>query len=250
MFSYSHIDDSLLSEAKCGSRKAIDKLISAMEGVTAHIALYYSSRLSDGEGYYEDFAQEARIAVLKALETYEIGRGSFIQYSQYAMRIAVRKYLNDNYRLIKQPKGKTEKVAKLNRALAHFALDGDLHPTDADLMAETGFSCKELKEISEIREMQFVCSLDRPYTDDSDNQYSIEPYDLIPFDQQIILEDVYNEISYGFTADERYIICSLFGIMGYEKKTVSALAKELRLSSASVRNKEKAICQALRSLVA
>lgn len=116
------IDDELIADAKKGCRLAISRIIAAMENYTAKIAAYYCNKLSYGESYYDDFAQEARIAILHSLDSYEIGKGDFCKYTEYAMRISVRKFINDSYRLIRQPKGKIEKVTKLNKVLAHFAM--------------------------------------------------------------------------------------------------------------------------------
>lgn len=118
-------------------------------------------------------------------------------------------------------------------------------------MEATGFSEIELREIKTIREMQFVYSIDYPYGDDESTDGCMnEPWELCQFEQYVSINDLYQEIASEISEDKRYIICSLFGIMGYEKKTVADLSRELEVSPATIRNREKAIVSELRSIVA
>ena len=114
MFFSSEEIDNIVTRAKSGDMDSLNSLVKAIEPAAKKTASYYSNKLTDGESYYDDFVQESRIAALKCLDSFEEGRGSFLKYAEYAMKVALRKYINENYRLIKQPKGKTEKISKLN----------------------------------------------------------------------------------------------------------------------------------------
>ena len=251
MFFSSEAIDNLIGGAKAGNRSSLNLLVKAMEPIAQKTASYYSGRLADGESFYDDFVQESRIAVIKCLDGFESGRGSFLRYAEYAMKVAVRKYINENYRLIKQPKGKTEMVKKLNKALAFYAMEGILSPSVEELMEKTGFSEKELKVITEIREMLFICSLDYDFNDSSTERYVPEvSSDAVQFEEKMMIDDIEKIIKGNMQSENRYLICSLFGIYGYEKKSIKELSVELEVSPVTIRNRKKQIFEELRSAVA
>lgn len=242
--------EEIIKNAKSGNKAASVILVEYLEPLAKKVAGYYRNKLSDGDTYYDDFFQEARIAILNAIDRFEIGKGNFTYFAENAMRMGIRKYLTDNYRVIKQPKGRIEKVVKLNKAYHELALSGVSQPSDEDLMALSGFTLKELKKVQSDRELQLVASLDYENQDEEDKNTLL---DFLPYydnsDDEMMLDELESALSL-LEERKRTVLCSLWGVFGYEKKSTKELAELYSVSAVTIKNWEKNAIGELRVQVA
>lgn len=242
--------ESILKDAKEGKRSAIELIVEYYEPLTRKVASYFKNKLSDGDSFYDDFLQEARISILSSIEKFEIGKGQFAYFAEYAMRVSIRAYLNNNYRTIKQPKGRNEKIVKLNKAYSELALDGIMNPSDEELEDKTGFNSKELKKVRSDRELQCIFSLDYK---DEENDDDRNLMDVIPYydssDDDLFTKEIENYLG-RIEWKKKYVLCSLWAIFGYEKRSARDLAELFSVSVTTIRNWEKAAIGELRAYVA
>ncbi len=242
--------ENILRDAKEGKRSAIELIVEYYEPLARKVAAYFKNRLPDGDNHYDDFLQEARISILSAIDKFEIGKGQFAYFAEYAMRVGIRSYLNNNYRTIKQPKGRNEKVVKLNKAFSELALDGIMNPSDEELENKTGFTSKELRKVINDREMQCTFSLDYKDEESDDDKNLI---DVIPYydnaEDDLFTKEIKSHLD-EMDKRKKYVLCSTYGIFGYEKRNARELADLFSVSITTIRNWEKAAIGELRAYVA
>ncbi len=243
--------ENILREAKDGKRSAIELVIEYYEPLARKVATYFKNRLSDGDSHYDDFLQEARISLLSSIDKFEIDKGGqFTYFAEYAMKVSIRSYLNNNYRTIKQPKGRNEKVVKLNKAYSALALDGIMNPSDEELIEKTGFNSKELKKVRSDRELQCTFSLDYKDEDVDENKNLM---DVVPYydsaEDELFAKEIKSYLE-RIEWKKRYVLCSLMAIFGYEKRSAKELAAMFSVSITTIKNWEKAAIGELRAYVA
>lgn len=242
--------ENILREAKEGKRDSIELVLEYYEPLTRKVATYFKNKLSDGDSYYDDFLQEARISILSSIKKFVIGKGQFSLFAEYAMKVSIRTYLNNNYRMIKQPKGRNEKVVKLNKAYSALSLNGIQSPSDEELLSATGFSAKELKKVRNDREMQCTYSLDYKDDEDEDDKNLM---DFLPYydssEDNLFTKEIENYLE-QIEWKKKYVLCSLWAIFGYEKRSAKELADLFSVSITTIKNWEKSAIGELRAYVA
>lgn len=245
----SNIDITELAiKAKGGDRKAKDKLASIMYKKADCIARSYANKIAGGENYIDDYKNEAMIGMIESLNSYDSTKGSFLSYSDYAMRQGVRDYLNFKQRVISQPKNITEKISKYRRIVSKSGES----ITDDDIQRETGYSLKVINNIKRAIDRDYVYSLDVPVGEDEgislvntiDDDYNLEDSVI----DKIEVDMVWNGIN-KLKEKDRMILFSSFGAWGYKKKNTKELGAMFGVSSVSICNYRKSIIEEIRKEV-
>ena len=95
------------------SKKEISKMLSSYEPLIRKLATkYYASSCSDALEL-EDFLQEGRIGFITAAQKFDLKKGrAFSSYVENGIRMALRKLLSTESRLIRFPKYRIEQLEK------------------------------------------------------------------------------------------------------------------------------------------
>lgn len=242
--------DLLAMEAKSGNQNAKEELVKRLFAKACKVAGEFVCKLSESESLFEDYRNEALLGVLKCLDSYDFSKGSFLRYSDYAMRVGIRDFINKNQRMITQPKNVTEKVSKYLKACKRLADKGCVKPTDDEIINEIGFSNVMLRNTKRGLSSFAVLSLDQPLSA-QDEKSVIE---VVPGDefedaliQRIQMDFIRDKIK---TFDEKYrmILLSQFGAMGYVRKSSRELGKMYGVSATTINNYRNNISKQLRSM--
>lgn len=128
----------LLRAAQRGDRTARDELVSSNLGLVRSVA----ARYRDLGLPLDDLVQEGAIGLLDAIDHYDPGRGaSFVSYSRFRIRRAIRDALTDKARLIRLPKQVVERRRAIERAEAQIAAAAaGRTPAAAEVASATGLS--------------------------------------------------------------------------------------------------------------
>ena len=129
---------SLLRAAQRGDRTARDELVTSNLGLVRSVA----ARYRDLGLPLDDLVQEGAIGLLDAIDHYDPGRGaSFVSYSRFRIRRAIRNALTDKARLIRLPKQVVERRRAIERAEARIAAaTAGQTPAAAEVASATGLS--------------------------------------------------------------------------------------------------------------
>lgn len=243
--------DLLAMEAKAGDQRAKDELVKKLFAKAGKIAGEFVSKVPGAESLLEDYRNEALIGVLRCLDSYDFNKGSFLSYSDYAMRSGIRDFINKNQRMITQPKNVTEKISKYLKACRILSDKGLYEPSDDDIIRETGFSRLMLNNTKRGLSVFNIISLDQPISAQDSNSV----LDVIPgngeFEDELIqkiqIDLIRDEIN-NFDEKERMIFLSQFGAMGYRRKTSKELGHMYGVSATTINKYRSDISRRLRSL--
>ncbi|HSD12155.1 MAG TPA: sigma-70 family RNA polymerase sigma factor [Patescibacteria group bacterium] len=151
----------LLVRAASGDAEARDALVAA----NMRFILSFAKRHGPRNGLeVEDALQEGAIGELKAVGKFDVGKGYRLStYASWWVRQAIQRAGQETGRTIRLTAPMLANIRILERACAEAEAAG-IVPTEADLMAATGFDEEELRSVAEAAAISTV-SLDAPITE-------------------------------------------------------------------------------------
>lgn len=223
------------------SKKEISKMLSSYEPLIRKLAAkYYASSCSDALEL-EDFLQEGRIGFITAAQKFDFKKGrAFSSYVENGIRMALRKLLSTESRLIRFPKYRIEQLSALERA-EKKTLSSD----DATLAKEMGMSEDKISMLKKLRLSSSCLSLD----DERGGSSMLDKLCVDDFSSKVVDEMMLNKLSAKVDMlgeREGYILKSISGSFGCERKSKLALSKEMDMSYASINSLYKKSMTSLR----
>ncbi len=152
----------LLVRQAAGDAGARDELVAS----NLRFILTFARRYGLANGMeIEDALQEGAIGEIKAIGKFDVATGNRLStYASWWVRQAIQRAGQETGRTVRLPAPILSRVRLLERARREAEAAG-IEPTDADLMAATGFDADEFRVIAAAAAIATV-SMDAPITED------------------------------------------------------------------------------------
>lgn len=119
----------------------------------------------------EDLEQVAAIALLKAIERFEPGRGfRFVTYAVPTITGEVRNHLRDRGGMLRLPRDLRQRLYQLTQAQEAFEREHLRAPTAAELAQRMGIAPEEVLTLFSLRTRNDYVSLDMPVGEDGETR--------------------------------------------------------------------------------
>ncbi len=235
----------LVKAYKDGDRMALDELFAIYEPLARKVVAYYTKRVySSPMVSEEDMMQEAAIGMIEALDKFSFEKGCALSsYLEEGMKIAIRRYLSSNIRIVRIPKHIIEKLSKVEKVISS---SNDMDFEQACLFL--GFSGRDMKNIAMAYSSQFPTSLDTAISEEGDETIcdllSVDSFEdnFLRDDEMRSLLECIESLGEG----EKILFTSFYGLFGKEKKTVEELSLSLSLSDATIMRRISEIKKGIR----
>ncbi|MBB6049455.1 sigma-70 family RNA polymerase sigma factor [Armatimonas rosea] len=206
----------------------------------------------------EDLAQEGYLGLLSALEYYDPGKG--VRFSTYATHFiggAIRHFLRDRSRMIREPAWLQETAGRLERAIEQLTAQLEREPTSGEIAAVLAIPVETVEEIQASRGTFRVVSYDDSAggdydgilesIDDDDEPMAIHVENRIvlrqliqrlrPFEQQVVYEFYFRNLNQTEIATKLSVSCNYVSVT--LRKAVDRLGKLLGEAEAYDRRRQR-----------
>nr|WP_072514955.1 SigB/SigF/SigG family RNA polymerase sigma factor [Ndongobacter massiliensis] len=225
-----------------GDKRIRDQLITEYLYIAEILAKKYVNRGIE----YDDLYQVASLALIYAVDRYDVSKG--YEFSSFATPTIVgelKRHFRDKGWVIRVPRRIQELSKKANQARVVLTQQLQRQPTIGDIAEYLGISEEEVLESMEASKVYAPQSLDQSFESGTEER-DMNLGDLVGamdenFDQ-IDFEDLIARASADFNELEKKILYFRY----YDKKTQTAIARELSISQMTVSRIEKKIIQKFR----
>lgn len=210
-------------------------------GIASMIAARFSGKGVD----YDDLYQVASLALVKAVERFDIEQGvKFSTYAIVSMTGEVKNYFRDRSRAMRLPRGRTELLRRIDSAAEQFLHRNFRQPTPEELAEKAEVSVEDVIEALEMRGALSLSSLDATYAAE-DEGASIEQF--LGIDEKGYSEfeesDAIQRAMRGLDERQRQIIRMKF----FEGLSQREIAERLGTSQMSVSRAERRALAGMRA---
>ena len=196
----------------------------------------------------EDLIQEGNIGLMKAVSMFDHSKGfKFSTYATFWIRQSIARAINSKAREIKRPVHQEEKILKIYKASAEFAIKSGRQITIKELADELNLSEKTISTL-------LVASAPLPHLESpvkSDDGEDTEFGEFIPdlsddyekLEDMILIELIMDTAknakgSKRLNEREELVIAKRFGLGNTEKQTLEGIASDLELTRERIRQIE------------
>lgn len=240
------IDALVRQYRESGSIASRDRAVAACLPIAKIVARRFSGRGVE----YDDLYQVASLALFKALERFDVGKGvKFMSFATPTMVGEVKNFFRDRSRLIRIPRRSGELLRSIEQAREALNQRLERSPTAEEIARELGVDLEEVLETIEMGGALRLASLDGAAnaTDDGEDfslhatlGYEEEGY------RQIETRDLVARAMDLLSEVERQVLTGLF----FDGRSQRDIAQELGVSQMTVsRIERKALLRARASLV-
>jgi RNA polymerase sigma-B factor len=193
------------------------------------LAEYLARRFRDRGEPVEDLAQVATVALIKALDRFDLSRG--VKFSTYATATIVgelKRHFRDKGWALRVPRRLQEAGLHVSRTATQLFQDLGRSPTVAEIAKETGLSDEEVIEAMDTVHAYSAVSLDAPAGDGK-----TQMYDLPEEDETLEIMDSWASVApaiKSLPARERRILYLRF----FRGLTQTQIAQEMEMSQMHV----------------
>lgn len=200
---------------------------------------------------FEDLVQEGNRGLLTAAERFDERRGN--RFSTFAVKLiksAMRRENDNQGRTIRLPVHRCEALRKLDGARAQ--IESEIHQAASveQLSEETGFSCSEVRELSELK--QGMISLDQDAGEEGEQKFGDflpDPASLTPFYGNSDAAGSLDPYLEHLAEAQRSVVAYVYGIGGCPLLSLKETAERLGLEHAEVRRLHQSALGALRNAI-
>ena len=140
-------EDSLLAEY-CRTRNI--ELRNQLVGKYLYIAEIIAKKFTNRGIEYDDLYQVASLALIKALERYDITKGyKFSSFATPTIVGEIKNYFRDKSRLIRLPRKESEYIKKIENAKSHLSNKLGRSPTPDEIAEYLGITSEQVLELME-----------------------------------------------------------------------------------------------------
>lgn len=193
---------------------------------------------------YDDLLQVASLALIKALDRFECGKGfKFSSFATPTIVGEIKNYFRDHTRMIRIPRRDSELIKQLDVLANQLSAKLGRTPSAEELAGETGLPLERILELMEEKTASYTLSLDKNIDDDEETELSA----LLGTEEKAYaaLEDIeFLKKSLGsMSIMER----KLLGLRFVESMSQREVARIMGVSQMYVSRMEKKILEKLRS---
>ncbi|MDR1773368.1 MAG: SigB/SigF/SigG family RNA polymerase sigma factor [Clostridioides sp.] len=195
---------------------------------------------------FEDIYQVASLALIYAIERYDIDKGfEFSSFATPTIIGEIKKYFRDKVWTLRVPRRVQDLNKKINQARLEFEQKNNKYPKIEDIAEYVGCSQEEVLEAIEASYGFKPISLDTPSTDSSeDSGYLL--LDKLGEEQKGYSDVVYNDFLKKFVEKLNDLEKKVFEDRFFNEKTQSEIGRELDISQMSVSRIEKKVIDKLK----
>ena len=195
---------------------------------------------------FEDIYQVASLALIYAIDRYDIEKGyEFSSFATPTIIGEIKKYFRDKVWTLRVPRRVQELNKKINEAKLVLEQENKKHPKIKDIADYLGCSEEEVLEAMEASYGYQPVSLDSSSNDDSDDK-EITLIDKIGQEENSFGNIEQQDFVNKFIENLNELEVKIFKDRFFLDKTQSAIAKELDISQMTVSRLEKKIVEKLK----
>ena len=193
---------------------------------------------------YDDLFQIASLALLKALERYDINKGyKFSSFATPTIIGEIKNYFRDRSRIIRLPRKESEMIKKLEKARHQLTYSLGRSPKPEEIAEHLGISTEEVLELMESSYITNTISLDY-YIDDGETDLSMligeEEKDYIRIEDRDLVEKAMEKLN----DPERKVIYERF----FNERSQRDIAEEIGVSQMYISRLERRVLQRLKRI--
>ncbi len=122
---------------------------------------------------YDDLLQVASLALIKALDRFECGKGyKFSSFATPTIVGEIKNYFRDHTRMIRIPRRDSEMIKQLDVAANQLGAKLGRTPSAEEVATETGLPLERVLELMEEKTASYTLSLDKSIDDDEETELS------------------------------------------------------------------------------
>lgn len=193
---------------------------------------------------YDDLFQVASLALIKALERFDISRGyKFSSFATPTIIGEIKNHFRDKSRIIRLPRKESEMIKKIESARTHLSNEFGRSPKPEEIGQYLKISTEEVLELMESSYLTNTASLD--YFIDDDNQTDLMAMVGKEEKSYSIVEDrdVIERIMSGLGEVERKVLYERF----YNERSQREIAEEIGVSQMYISRMERRLLERFRS---
>lgn len=192
---------------------------------------------------YDDLYQVASLALIKALERYDINKGyKFSSFATPTIIGEIKNYFRDKSRIIRLPRKENEMLKKLEEARIHLSAALGRSPKSEELAEYLGMTTEEVLELMESNQKTNPLSLD--YYIDEDNETDLSA--VIGYEEngyiRVENRDFIDSIMDKLNDVEKKVIYERF----YNQRSQKDIAEEMGVSQMYISRLERKILRKLK----
>ncbi|WP_129724620.1 sigma-70 family RNA polymerase sigma factor [Xylanivirga thermophila] len=209
-----------------------------------YIAEIVAKKFSNRGVEYDDLFQVASLALIKALERYDINRGyKFSSFATPTVVGEVKNYFRDKSRVIRLPRKESEYLKKLDEATSHLSFKLSRSPKPEEIAEYLNITVEEVLELMESRHSTNIASLDYYIDDEGETDLmSVIGQDETSY-SDIENKDFISRVMETLDDTERKVIYERF----YKGRSQRAIAKDMGVSQMYISRMERKILEKFRT---
>lgn len=195
---------------------------------------------------YDDLFQVASLALIKALERFDINRGfKFSSFATPTIIGEIKNYFRDKSRIIRLPRKEGEMIKKIESARTYLSNQLGRSPRPEEIGKYLGITTEEVLELMESSYITNTVSLDYYIDDDNETDLMAMVGSEEKNYSRVEDRDIIEKIIDGLGDTERKVLYERF----YNERSQREIAEEIGVSQMYISRMERRLLERFRSYI-